>query len=194
MKPFLSLFAALCLPVALSAQPQLSWISIDIHVSQHAPAPTALTTDTTLIVWRGERASMQALVYAPEATESLQLRLTEWKNGGNKVAASQGTAHFVDYVTTDNFQYCGYHPSHLTPYQVPDLLSNAATHRIGARQTQPVWCTFEVPRTAKPGVYKLRLELLDSAAQRVVGKLNLSVKVLGRTLPAPQEQAFHVDF
>ena len=147
-----------------------------------------------LIAWRGERASMQALIYAPETTGSLQLRLTEWKNGGNKVPAAQGSAHFVDYVTTDNFQYCGYHPTHLTPYQVPDLLSNANTHSIGARQTQPVWCTFEVPRSAKPGVYKLRLELLDSAAQCVVGKLNLSLKVLNRTLPTSQEQAFHVDF
>ena len=194
MKPFLSLLAALCLPVALSAQTRMSWISTDIHVSQHAPEPTALIADTMLIAWRGERASMQALIYAPETTGSLQLRLTDWKNGGNKVPAAQGSAHFVDYVTTDNFQYCGYHPTHLTPYQVPDLLSNANTHSIGARQTQPVWCTFEVPRSAQPGVYKLRLELLDSAAQCVVGKLNLSLKVLNRTLPTPQEQAFHVDF
>ena len=77
MKPFLSLLAALCLPVALSAQTRMSWISTDIHVSQHAPEPTALTADTMLIAWRGERASMQALIYAPETTGSLQLRLTE---------------------------------------------------------------------------------------------------------------------
>lgn len=191
MKKNLSLGLALLLGPALWAQPRLSWISTNVHPAHHAEAPARLTADTTLTVWRGERASMQAVVYATEATGPLQLR---WAGKPKSATQAQAEARFVRYVTTDNFQYCGYHPTHLTPYSVPDLIASDATCSLQARSAQPVWCTFEVPQTAAAGTHRYRLELVDSATCRVVGRLNLSLKVLSRTLPSPQEQAFHVDF
>lgn len=191
MKKNLSLGLALLLGPALWAQPRLSWISTNVHPAHHAEAPARLTADTTLTVWRGERASMQAVVYATEATGPLQLR---WAGKPKSATQAQAEARFVRYVTTDNFQYCGYHPTHLTPYSVPDLIASDATCTLQARSAQPVWCTFEVPQAAAAGMHRYRLELVDSATSRVVGCLNLSLKVLSRTLPTPQEQAFHVDF
>lgn len=191
MKKNLSLGLALLLGPALWAQPRLSWISTNVHPAHHAEAPARLTADTTLTVWRGERASMQAVVYATEATGPLQLR---WAGKPKSATQAQAEARFVRYVTTDNFQYCGYHPTHLTPYSVPDLIASDATCSLQARSAQPVWCTFEVPQAAVVGTHRYRLELVDSATSRVVGRLNLSLKVLSRTLPTPQEQAFHVDF
>ena len=191
MKKNLSLGLALLLGPALWAQPRLSWISTNVHPAHHAEAPARLTADTTLTVWRGERASMQAVVYATEATGPLQLR---WAGKPKSATQAQAEARFVRYVTTDNFQYCGYHPTHLTPYSVPDLIASDATCSLQARSAQPVWCTFEVPQDAAAGTHRYRLELVDSATSRVVGRLNLSLKVLSRTLPTPQEQAFHVDF
>lgn len=192
MKKKISLGLALLLGPALWAQPRLSWISTNVHPAPQAEAPARLTADTTLTVWRGERASMQAVVYAAEATGPLQLRWSGTKN--NAKQTPQAEARFVRYVTTDNFQYCGYHPTHLTPYSVPDLIADDASCSVQARSAQPVWCTFEVPQTAAVGTHRYRLELVDSATCRVVGRLNLSLKVLSRTLPSPQEQAFHVDF
>lgn len=191
MKKNLSLGLALLLGPALWAQPRLSWISTNVHPAHHAEAPARLTADTTLTVWRGERASMQAVVYATEATGPLQLR---WAGKPKSATQAQAEARFVRYVTTDNFQYCGYHPTHLTPYSVPDLIASDATCSLQARSAQPVWCTFEVPQAAAAGTHRYRLELVDSSTSRVVGRLNLSLKVLSRTLPTPQEQAFHVDF
>lgn len=191
MKKNLSLGLALLLGPALWAQPRLSWISTNVHPAPHAEAPARLTADTTLTVWRGERASMQAVVYTTEATGPLQLR---WAGKPKSATQAQAEARFVRYVTTDNFQYCGYHPTHLTPYSVPDLIADDASCSVQARSAQPVWCTFEVPQTAAAGTHRYRLELVDSATCRVVGRLNLSLKVLSRTLPSPQEQAFHVDF
>ena len=191
MKKNLSLGLALLLGPALWAQPRLSWISTNVHPAHHAEAPARLTADTTLTVWRGERASMQAVVYATEATGPLQLR---WAGKPKSATQAQAEARFVRYVTTDNFQYCGYHPTHLTPYSVPDLIASDATCSLQARSAQPVWCTFEVPQAAAAGTHRYGLELVDSATSRVVGRLNLSLKVLSRTLPTPQEQAFHVYF
>ena len=191
MKKNLSLGLALLLGPALWAQPRLSWISTNVHPAHHAEAPARLTADTTLTVWRGERASMQAVVYATEATGPLQLR---WAGKPKSATQAQAEARFVRYVTTDNFQYCGYHPTHLTPYSVPDLIASDATCSLQARSAQPVWCTFEVPQAAAAGTHRYGLELVDSATSRVVGRLNLSLKVLSRTLPTPQEQAVQVDF
>lgn len=137
---------------------------------------------------------MQAVLYAPEKTSKLLVRMTEWKKGNQKIPASQGTARFVNYVTTDNFQACGYHPANLAPYQVPDVIELDRAMALDAQTARPVWCTLEVPRDAAPGTYRTRLEVVDSASSKVLKKLNLSVKVLERTLPAPREQQFHVDF
>ncbi|MGM9687421.1 MAG: DUF4091 domain-containing protein [Alloprevotella sp.] len=192
MKKKISLAIALLLGPVLWAQPRLSWISTNVHPAPQAEAPARLTADTTLTVWRGERASMQAVVYAAEATGPLQLRWSGTKKSATQ--APQAEARFVRYVTTDNFQYCGYHPTYLTPYAVPDLIADNASCSVQARSAQPVWCTFEVPQAAAVGTHRYRLELVDSATCRVVGRLHLSLKVLSRTLPTPQEQAFHVDF
>ena len=104
MKKNLSLGLALLLGPALWAQPRLSWISTNVHPAHHAEAPARLTADTTLTVWRGERASMQAVVYATEATGPLQLR---WAGKPKSATQAQAEARFVRYVTTDNFPYSG---------------------------------------------------------------------------------------
>lgn len=185
----------LALPLGGHAQSGLtaSWASKDVHYAQTAN-PQLQTADTTLTVWRGERAGMQAVLYAPEKTSKLLVRMTEWKKGNQRIPASQGTARFVNYVTTDNYQACGYHPTNLAPYQVPDVIELDRAMALDAQTARPVWCTLEVPRDAAPGTYRTRLEVVDSASSKVLKKLNLSVKVLERTLPAPREQQFHVDF
>ena len=53
----------------------VSWGSKDVHYEQYAqPHMARATTDTTLTAWRGERAAMQAVVYAPTACGKLKVR------------------------------------------------------------------------------------------------------------------------
>ena len=188
------------LALGASAQPQkaaapaASWVSTDIHLSAAAPAPAHPTADTLLVAWRGERASMQALLHAPAATGSLQLRLELVGAKKGQAALPQAEAHFLERVLTDNFQYCGYHPNHLTPYTVPDRIATVPALALAEGETRGVWCTVEVPREAPAGSYRLLLSVVDSLTQRTVAKLNLRLSVLDRTLPAPADQAFHVDF
>lgn len=195
IKNILPLFLALPFSVHAQEDIYLSWASKDVHYASNASPARAATTDTSVTAWRGERAGMQALIHAPEATGPLKVRLTEWRQGTRRVRAGQGTARFVSYVTTNNYQACGYPDTErLTAYKVPDIIETDRAVRMEAGETRPVWCALEVPRDARPGVYKTRLELADSATGRVLKKISLSIHVREHTLPTPAAQTFHVDF
>lgn len=173
---------------------QVSWASKDVHYAQTERPVMRATSDTLIKAWRGERVGVEAVVYAAQKQSALQVRLTPWRKGGATIAASQGEARFINYVTTDNFQYCGYHPNNLTPYQVADVIDLDVPQTAEEGTTHPVWCTLEVPADADAGVYSTRLEVADAQTHKVLKRLNLKIEVNARTLPSPAEQKFHVDF
>lgn len=173
---------------------QVSWASKDVHYAQTERPVMRATSDTLIKAWRGERVGVEAVVYAAQKQSALQVRLTPWRKGGATIAASQGEARFINYVTTDNFQYCGYHPNNLTPYQVADVIDLDVPQTAEEGTTHPVWCTLEVPADADAGVYSTQLEVADGQTHKVLKRLNLKIEVNARTLPSPAEQKFHVDF
>ena len=173
---------------------QVSWASKDVHYAQTERPVMRATSDTLIKAWRGERVGVEAVVYAAQKQGALQVRLTPWRKGSATIAASQGEARFINYVTTDNFQYCGYHPNNLTPYQVADVIDLDVPQTAEEGTTHPVWCTLEVPADADAGVYSTRLEVADAQTHKVLKRLNLKIEVNARTLPSPAEQKFHVDF
>lgn len=173
---------------------QVSWASKDVHYAQTERPVMRTKSDTLIKAWRGERVGVEAVVYAAQKQSALQVRLTPWREGGATIAASQGEARFINYVTTDNFQYCGYHPNNLTPYQVADVIDLDVPQAAEEGTTHPVWCTLEVPADADAGVYSTRLEVTDAQTHKVLKRLNLKIEVNARTLPSPAEQKFHVDF
>lgn len=198
MKRSLLLLPLLALPLVAKGQTDLmvSWASKNIHYSQ-TDAPTLhVHTDTLVRAWRGERLGLEALVRTAEKGATLKVGLTEWRKGSTRIAPSQGQARFMNYVTTDNYQYCGYHPQSLTPYQVADAIDIDTVHTVEPQQTQPVWCTLEVPEKAEPGTYKTQLVVSEvkDGREKTVKCLNLSVDILPQTLPLPAHQQFHVDF
>lgn len=173
---------------------QVSWASKDVHYAQTERPVMRATSDTLIKAWRGERVGVEAVVYAAQKQGALQVRLTPWRKGGATIAASQGEARFINYVTTDNFQYCGYHPNNLTPYQVADVIDLDVPRTAEEGTTHPVWCTLEVPADADAGVYSTQLEVADAQTHKALKRLNLKIEVNTRTLPSPAEQKFHVDF
>ncbi len=173
---------------------QVSWASKDVHYAQTERPVMRAKSDTLIKAWRGERVGVEAVVYAAQKQGALQVRLTPWRKGGATIAASQGEARFINYVTTDNFQYCGYHPNNLTPYQVADVIDLDVPRTAEEGTTHPVWCTLEVPADADAGVYSTQLEVADAQTHKALKCLNLKIEVNTRTLPSPAEQKFHVDF
>lgn len=173
----------------------VSWASKDVHYRRHEVPFSRLTTDTALTVWRGERAAVEAVLFSPVATdERLRLVATDWKGRDAKRLADAATARFMGYVLTDSFRSCGVHPDTLPPFLVPDLIDADLPRRLEAQTTRPVWLSLEVPRDVAAGSYRLRLRVVGETSGRDYGALTLRLNVLARTLPAPRDYRFHLDF
>ena len=170
-----------------------SWASRDVHYVKTAVPQLRMKADTTVYAWRGERVGVEAVLFSPVATEKLSLRLSDWRKNGATIPATQGSARFLRYVLTDGFKACGKHPDNLPPYLVPDVIDLENSLQVEAMTTRPVWVTLEVPRDAEAGEYTLTLDILNDG-NAVVEQLNLRVKIQDKTLPTPENQAFHLDF
>ena len=74
----LILSALLALPLSAAAQAPVnfSWGSKDIQYASDLRPALRNQRDTLVTVWRGERAAVQAVVYAPQATGTLQVKLS----------------------------------------------------------------------------------------------------------------------
>ncbi|MBR7086838.1 MAG: hypothetical protein IKI47_04785, partial [Prevotella sp.] len=180
----------------------VSWASRDVHYGKTSVPQLQLKSDTVVYAWRGERVGVEAVLFSPVTTEKLALRLSDWtptrllggQNSAKTIPATQGTARFLRYVLTDEFKSCGKHPDGLTPYSVPDVIDLENTMAVEARTTRPVWLTLEVPRDVAAGEYTLFLDVQNAENQTVASRLKLRVNIVDRTLPTPENQAFHLDF
>lgn len=186
------LVSTFLLPIQTIAQNVINatWASKDVHYEKKGFPFTSSTTDTLVTVWRGERIGVLALISANDKASKISLKFSS----NNKALSSVIQSSFVSYIITDNYQYCGYHPTHLTPYKVPDMIDTIRVKSLDREEAVPVWCTLDVPRDLASGVYKTTLEINDAQSGKVLKKLRLSVRVLPETLPLPHDQQFHVDF
>ncbi len=161
------------------------WASNDVHYKRCEVPTIKLTTDTTVYAWRGERIGIEMLLFSNVEQGILSLH--------TKSSTLPCQARFVNYVTTDNFRGCGYHPTDRTPYVVPDVIDHETEQTLDGRVVRPVWCTIEVPRDAKPGKHRIKVEVLN-AKGKVVKRLRLHVMVNEHKLPEPKDYAFNLNF
>lgn len=182
-----------------------AWGSSDVRYAWHAmPDTKVLTRSETLTAWRGERVSTQALIYSGVATDSLapvSFELSTFKNGRYRLPADAVKASFVRYVKTDAWSTpdgrgagCGHRPDH-TIYDsamVADMIDpHLEAIAMDAMSTRSVWVSCQIPADAVPGTYSGAL--IIKSGKRNVAKLPLNIKIIDRTLPAPQDWAFHLD-
>ena len=167
----------------------VSWASRDVHYAKTAVPLADCQSDTTVYAWCGERIGIEAVLFSPIDAGKLKLQLqSPRKASWLRQAAS---AHFLRYVLTDQFKSCGAHPTDLPSYLVPDVIDTQNELHVPAMQTRPVWLTIDVPRNAPPGEYVLTLSVSGHLKKH---NLRLRLVVSDRTLPAPADYAFHLDF
>lgn len=172
-----------------------SWASRDVLYVKTAVPQLRVKTDTIVYAWRGERVGVEAVLFSPVAiTKKLKLRTSDWVKEDAVIPAEQCQPRFLRYVLTDDFKTCGSHPSDLEPYLVPDVIDLENSMTLPAYTTRPVWLTLEIPRDAEPGLYTLTLEVYEATSGTVRTELTLRVNIQDKTLPLPNEQAFHLDF
>ena len=192
------LLLAVCLLVAVGSHAasqqkalQASWVQNDCLIAATDEMTTLanrLIASQSVVAWRGERLGLEAVVQTDATSEPLALRL---KAKGKTASQWEAKADFLGWVLTDSFNTCGNHPDDLEPYLVPDIIGGEQPKECKLR---PVWCTIEVPYNCKAGRYEWQLEVVGSESKRTLARLPLRVEVVGRTLPRPQEQQFHLDY
>lgn len=171
-----------------------TWASRDVHYSMHSLPQMKIKADTTMYVWRGERANMEALLFAPVGQGTISLRMTPMRNtDGDHAEYEAAEARFMRYVITDGFKACGNNPMNTDTYLVPDIIDRDAPLELKAMEVRPVWCTLEIPYDAEPGTYALTLDVCSEENGEILANLNLKVHIREHTLPRPADQNFHLD-
>ncbi len=160
----------------------VAWGSTDVRYSR-SQVPQVSTTPLQLSAWRGERVSAQALVVAPKALDNVSVCVSDQKSGRQTIPASQIKIYKVAYVLTDNIAR---NDSSL----MPDRLVEEPTFSVDAHTTRPVWLTIQVPQEAKAGKYAGQVTIESDGLKQ---RLQLTVKVLDKILPAPKDWQFHLD-
>lgn len=178
------------------AEVYLTWASKDESYERRQVPAVRVQADTLVYAWRGERAGVKALAFSAAAAGPLSVSLGDWRDAKGAVVASapEGSASWMRYVITDGFGRCGAHDFSLPTWTVADVIDlPGRPAELQARSVRPVWCTIEVPRNLAAGDYTTTLTVTDVASAAEVGRLELTVRVVDRTLPQVADQRFHLD-
>lgn len=173
---------------ALSKGLHATWGSRDVLYTIHRVPKLTETLSAEITAWKGERANIEAVLYSNSDQGNLKVRFVDDKS---KVV-DWCKARFLNYVITDDYKSCGSHNMSLVKWLVPDVIDQDKAHAVPACETRPVWCSIEVPRDAQTGVQKVTLQVINEKGE-VLKNLELTINVIGRTLPAVADQKFHLD-
>lgn len=171
-----------------------SFVSIDKKYPKSV-MPTIEKSLTTEKVtgWKGERLSVQLLLWSAHDANQVEVEFGEFKSEKGSLPSEIAQARFVRYIMTDEFaEGCGYRkPENYASSLSPDMLDNLDCFNMEAKTVRPVWITIEIPRTAQSGNYigNISLHARDQKTQ----SFELEVEVLDKTLPPPSEWQFHLD-
>jgi hypothetical protein len=151
-----------------------------------------LQTEWNVIAWKGEKVHTQLLLWTTKDIQKLQVKPSDLRGGkGSRLEAANITAGFVRYVITDEFRDgCGKrNPSDFDSSLVADLVDTASVTPVGQNTVQPIWVSVHVPRDTPAGIYKGAITV-DAGKSF---KMQVSVTVQERGLPAPSQWAFDLD-
>lgn len=174
-------------------KPIVTFGSTDVRYPRATPCAAAVTDQTTLTGWRGEKVSAQAVISAPAAVGGLTCTVGDFVADNGAKLPGIARARFVKYVVSDRFltdQPCGARPENNPAHLEADLLDEAASCDVPARSTRPVWIRVDIPRDAAPGRYTAPVAV---KGEGVAETLTLHLNVTERTLPAPSEWTYHLD-
>ena len=153
--------------------------SIDVRYSRNTVPRTDGSTDWAATAWRGERISVQFVLWTKTGTEQVRLSVTRpVSRSGEEIPPSSIRPCFVSYVLGDG----DLHGDVLDPVERLD---------IPPQSVQPIWLSIDVPAGIRPGTYEGRLTV--RAAGTTPLTFNISIEVLPNTLPPPRQWSFHLD-
>jgi len=144
--------------------------------------------------WRGERLSVQILVWSVDAQEQVRFEMSDLRNDqGQAIDRSSIRLSLVRYVLS-NFPYeakgfsCDI--TNRLVYLIPDRLETFERFDLPARTVRPVWLSLDIPVRVEPGEYSGTIEVRSSQGRAV---LQVKLHVDGMLLPGPRDWKFRLD-
>lgn len=151
--------------------------------------------------WKGERVAAQLVVSSAIDLDNVSIETTPLvhSSGKKSISTDRILKGFVRYVMTDELNRhkegtCGDRPdlSLFDSTLVADPIDHLATTLpVKAKTSQGYWIRVWIPKDAPSGNYLS--DVLIKNGQEVIGKLELTIQVQKRTLPQPNQWAFHLD-
>lgn len=178
----------------------VSWGSTDVRYAKEIPALHKVQTKHQLTAWKGERVAAQFVIWGTTNLDYLNFEVSPLRHAGSKFELSGKDIFkgFVRYVMTDELNKdkrgtCG--GRNILDFDstlVADPIDHITdTLAVKGYTSQGCWVRVNVPTHAPAGNYAGKVTVKDG--DRVIGVLNLKLKVSDRTLPAVKDWAFHLD-
>ena len=191
---FLSLLMLVAV-LPLAAQISAKWGNVDTRYPLNSADAANGASVNSAVAWKGERVNFQLVVACRGGQENgrtVAYRFSELKNGKSIIPATNIVGGFVQPVITDKFTGCGKHAVDAYGENlVADRITDTNPTLMEGGSMRGLWLTVQVPQDVKPGTYKGYVEL---ACEGKTTKHSYTVKVINRTLPAPADWKFHLDF
>ncbi|MBU0755284.1 MAG: DUF4091 domain-containing protein [Planctomycetes bacterium] len=152
--------------------------SIDTRYLQARVPPIAQTMNWAGSGWRGERLSLQLVLWTAEPMEQVRVTASAFENDAGGLAFQALQVFCVRYTLGDSGL-------------MPDILDAGRFPDMPAQSVRPLWAQVDIPEDAGPGIYEgfIRVEAKDQAALT----FHLEVEVLPLALPPPSDWSFHLD-
>lgn len=154
-----------------------SWASIDRRYARGRVPVVGEVASTSVVAWRGERASAQMLLWANEAVGEVRCEVRDFRTEGATLSATIADVRFVRYTLTNMAL-------------AADMLDTLRSIDIEARSVRPVWLTITVPEDAVAGMYTSEV-VITYGGGRVV--LPITLEVQHYTLATPDRWSYHLD-
>ncbi len=131
-------------------QSAIWWCDATRKIAQSRPIPKQKGNEVYFSAARGEYEPVQIVVNPKADINNLQIKISDFVNGGHRIAAKHFTLKQVEYVyvhsPSDVWGCVGYWPDPLPLVQNPLALQ--------ADKNYPFWLTVHVPNDAGAGEYK----------------------------------------
>lgn len=159
-----------CLPMtnSFARQPGCQlWVVPSMQkVFREDSPPASAETVLRLSAARGEREAAQIVLRSPRKAQLVDVTIRDLQAaGGLRLGAEVVTVYRVAYV---------YLPAHGRDYPDP-LPPLQLPLELEPNSNQPLWVSVEVPRDAKPGLYRGQLELEITGSERHTVPIELRV-------------------
>lgn len=168
--------------------------STNIRYESNRVPMEVVSKEKYFTAWRGERVSSQIVLWSVTDLEQVEC---EWSaivsDQGDTIAADNLQTRFVRYVLSDNYGTgCGDREGDLSSANLKaDVLEALPGMQLAANTVRSMWLNINVPRTAKPGIY--RASLFVYSHKNSPQELRFTMEVLDRTLPVASDWSFHLN-